>query len=348
MNMNKTYWATVDEAGRLVLPDELIIQFGIKPGDQIRIDEEMHRLSVHRPIRHLAKIYVEPTNYCNLNCRTCIRNNWNVEMGKMSGQTFERILEDAQKIFPPPMVFFGGLGEPLFHRDTVDMVHQMKEIGCRVELITNATLLDDKKTKGLISAGLDTLWVSIDGARPESYADVRLGATLPNVMKNVMHFNRVRPPAHRPIPEIGIVFVAMKRNIADLPEVLAIGRRLRAKRFIVSNLIPHTEEMEKEILYQRTIRNIAYLPSPWLPKLSIPKMDLNDITSDAFIHSLNSGNTITFIGNNLGKANDVCSFVESGSITIGWNGNISPCIPLLYEHTIYLNHYERISRPHIL
>ena len=32
-----------------------------------------------------------------------------------------------------------------------------------------------------------------------------------------------------PSPEIGIAFVAMKRNISDLPQVIKIGKSLRAK-----------------------------------------------------------------------------------------------------------------------
>ena len=34
----------------------------------------------------------------------------------------------------------------------------------------------------LVDAGLDVLWVSMDGATPESYEDVRLGAELPHVL----------------------------------------------------------------------------------------------------------------------------------------------------------------------
>jgi MoaA/NifB/PqqE/SkfB family radical SAM enzyme len=90
----------------------------------------------------------------------------------------------------------------------------------------------------LIDAGLDRLWVSLDGARPESYADVRLGATLSRVLDNVARLQHMRPGGHFPRPEIGIAFVAMTRNVADLPEILNLARRLRAKRVAVSNVLP--------------------------------------------------------------------------------------------------------------
>jgi len=69
------------------------------------------------------------------------------------------------------------------------MVRAAKALPARVELITNGTLLDAATARALIDVGLDRLWVSIDGAQPESFADIRLGAELPHVVENP------RPPA---------------------------------------------------------------------------------------------------------------------------------------------------------
>ncbi|MCB0052150.1 MAG: radical SAM protein, partial [Caldilinea sp.] len=121
----------------------------------------------------------EPTNGCNLDCVTCFRNAWTSDLGRMSDATFAAVLQGVTAIDPPPTVYFGGIGEPLFHPRTVEWVAQAKAAGARVELITNGTLLTEKRSRQLIDAGLDLLWVSIDGASPESYADVRLGAELP-------------------------------------------------------------------------------------------------------------------------------------------------------------------------
>jgi MoaA/NifB/PqqE/SkfB family radical SAM enzyme len=228
------------------------------------------------------------------------------------------------------------------------MIRRVKSLGARVELITNGTLLDEDKARGLIDAGLDMLWVSLDGARPESYADVRLGAALPQVLDNLFRFRDLRPPAHKPIPQIGIAFVAMKRNIDDLPELLALGKRLRITQLMVTNLLAPSQELYDEILYKRSLRAPAYIQSPWVRKLSLPKIDFDGSVELAFIAALRSGYNISLAGNNLGGANDVCTFVESGSLTIGWDGSISPCPPLLYTHTSVLHDYERVSSRHIV
>lgn len=341
-------WAEVDENGRLQLPSDVVNQYGIVPGARLRLEMTSHGIKLHRPITHLAKIYIEPTNRCNIDCRTCMRQNWDAEMGMMSAETFAALEAGLAELAPPLTVMFGGLGEPLLHPQTADMIAAVKALGFRAEMITNGTLLSERRSRQLIEAGLDLLWVSLDGARPESYADVRLGAELPRVLANLRRFRRLRRPAHRPTPEIGIAFVAMERNIADLPELLKIGKRVGAKHFSVSNLLPHTAAMEQEILYKRSLNNITYLPSSWLRRLSIPKMDFNDLTAEPLIAAMNSGYNVTFAGNNLGEVNDVCTFIEQGAMAVGWDGRVAPCPPLLYHHVGYIRGYQRESLPHIV
>jgi MoaA/NifB/PqqE/SkfB family radical SAM enzyme len=348
MDDNRAMWAEVDAQGRLVMPPEIAARFDLKPGARLRVEDAANNLRLHRPVSQLAKVYIEPTNRCNITCVTCMRNIWDEPLGKMSRATFEHILDGLQQITPRPRVFFGGIGEPLFHTKTLEMIERVRAIGAPVEIITNAILLNAERSKRLIDAGIETLWVSIDGAKPESYEDVRLGAELPRVLDNVQTFRSLRHHSFRPMPEIGINFVAMKRNIHDLPEVLKIAASIGARRFMVSNVLPYDREMNQETLYNDALINIAYLPSKWLPRLSIPKMDLNDLTRDSFFRAITSGWNVTFAGNNFGGANDVCNFIESGAMAIGWDGSVAPCIPLLHTHSTYLRKRERLLKRHVI
>ena len=77
----------------------------------------------------------------------------------MTDETFESIFNGLKKMDPIPDVYFGGIGEPLFHPKTVQWIRRIKELGVKVELITNGTILTEKKSRELIDAGLDVLWV---------------------------------------------------------------------------------------------------------------------------------------------------------------------------------------------
>lgn len=348
MEENRAMWAEVDEQGRLVMPAEIAGRYGLEPGARLRVEDLQNNMRLHRPVSHLAKVYIEPTNRCNITCITCMRNIWDEPLGKMSEETFEKILGGLEQITPRPLVFFGGIGEPLFHPKTIEMIKRVRKIGSPVEIITNAILLNAERSKQLIDADIETLWVSIDGAKPESFEDVRLGAELPRVLENLQTFRSLRHHSFRPRPEIGINFVAMKRNIGDLPEVLKIAASVGARRFMVSNILPYDEVMNQETLYHDALTNIAYLPSRWLPRLSIPKIDIDSTTRETFFSAIKSGWNVTFAGSNFGGSNDVCNFIESGSMSIGWDGSVAPCLPLLHSHTTFLRKRKRLIRRHII
>jgi MoaA/NifB/PqqE/SkfB family radical SAM enzyme len=343
-----TAWAEVDEDGRLILPPDVMESYGLQPGAKVRLDEGQNFVRMHRPVTHLTKVYIEPTVACNLDCITCFRNAWEQPIGRMSEETFASILTGLKELDPIPSVYFGGIGEPLFHPKTIDWIAEAKALGVKVELITNGTILTEKKSQQLIDSGLDVLWVSIDGASPETYADVRMGAELPNIIKNVKRFTKMRPANHFPKPEIGIAFVAMKRNIADLPKVIQLGKSLKAKHYSVSNVQPATEEMQSDRLYTQTMHNIAYLDAPNLPRLSLPKMDFDESTREALFETFNSQLNISFAGNNWGGASDTCNFIESGTMSVAWNGDVSPCWPLMHTHTSYLHGKQRVSKKHVI
>ncbi len=300
----------------------------------------------------LLKLYIEPTNQCNLECRTCIRHSWDEPLGMMPEATFDRIIDGLSAFSPRPKVFFGGFGEPLLHPKMVEMIAQVKSLGAPVELITNATLLTEDLSRQLVRAGLDVLWVSIDGASPESYADIRLGAALPQVLTNLAHIRdilkmQLKVSECGAIPsgktKLGIVFVAMQRNIADLPAVLRFAQNFGAAHFLVTNVLPYTKEMCKEVLYNRTLVETESIPS-----LSLPLIDVMEETREPLYWSLRFGRNLTWGGYNLGSARNRCPFIESGAGAIGWNGGFSPCLPLLHNHSAFMRERERFSRRWII
>jgi MoaA/NifB/PqqE/SkfB family radical SAM enzyme len=312
------------------------------------VEEGENHFRLHRPVTQLNKVYIEPTVACNLDCITCFRNEWESPVGQMTDATFARVLDGLKALNPIPSLYFGGIGEPLFHARTPTWVAQAKALGIKVELITNGTTLTQEISRQLIEAGLDVLWVSLDGASPQTFADVRLGANLPQVIENLKRFSRMRPAAHHPKPEIGVAFVALKRNIADLPEVIRLGKSFKATRFSVSNIQPVTAGMQAEALYDQTIHNIAYLQAPNLPRLKLPKMDFDQSTREALFEAFNSQLNIEFAGNNWSGASDTCNFVESGTTSVAWNGDVSPCWPLMHTHTSYLHGKPRLSSKHVI
>ncbi len=338
----------IDDQGRLILPEEVARRHGLKPGATLPIIENEHSLLLRRPVSHLAKVYIEPTSRCNLTCRTCIRNTWDEPMGSMESGTFERVIDGLRAFDPPLTIVFGGFGEPLAHPDIASMVAAAKGIGAQVELITNGTLLTDDLSLELAGAKLDVLWVSLDGSTVEGYGGVRPGAELDQVVSNVMNFRTVSWNRNQQLPHIGIVFVAMKRNIAELPEVVRLGRKVLADRFLITNVLPYTEELSEELLYNSVLITAPKQPSPFLPRLMLSKIDSTEITREPLYRVFREWQGAQ--GNPLvaGNTGNCCPFIEKGSTAICWDGSVSPCLALMHSHTSYLNERQRRSRRHVV
>lgn len=346
MKPNRTHTAKIDSEGKIFLPTELAGRYGIQAGREVQIEEEGGYLKLLPPVNHLARVYIEPTNQCNLDCVTCMRNVWEEPPGRMEPVIFERILEGIVHFSSLPDVFFGGFGEPLSHPNILEMVHKTKAMGTSVELITNGILLDDRKIKGLIDAGLDWLWVSLDGATPESYEDVRLGAALPQVIENLKRMHELRTLACSFRPRLGIAFVAMQRNLADLPKVLHLGSRLGAARFSISNVLAHTDTLRAEVLYERSMYDGAYQGGEAIPEINLPRLDFTPAVLEVLGQILCGNYRVNLGGIRLGNSVGRCPFMEKGSISIRWDGEVSPCLPLLHDHEAYLDNHLRQSHAH--
>ena len=94
-------WPYVGSAMKTANP-EMAAKLGLVPGAQLRVEETTNSLRLHRPLNHLAKVYIEPTDACNIECVTCFRNAWDTPMGRMSEETFSTILAGLAQLDPVP------------------------------------------------------------------------------------------------------------------------------------------------------------------------------------------------------------------------------------------------------
>ena len=349
--MAKIQYAHVNERGEIVLPPHLANELGLTPGDEIRVEPNGHGVHIHSSHTTIKRVYLELTNKCNLNCSTCMRNVWDVKFGHMSHETFERVLSSFEDLPDKPELFLGGYGEPLSHPYILEMIERAKKLGHRVSLISNGILLTEKVSHKLIELNLDMLWVSLDGASAECYADVRLGDALPTVIENLKRLQLQKYQIFGASnwagnPKLGIAFVAMKRNIHDLNAVIRLGSRLGAVEFSISNVLAHNAELLNENLYMHSMSMVV--GQEIRPLVHMPLMDTRPETIKALADVQKDMNRLELSGSLLNQNTDQCPFVERGSLAIRWDGKVSPCLPLLYTHTHFLDDRERTSKEYFV
>ena len=251
----------------------------------------------------IKKLYIEPSSRCNLNCKMCFRNNWfDEKTGLMSEETLNNVY-DAFKIKDIETVFFGGMGEPLLHPQIDRMIKNAASAEKRTELITNVTLLNSIMTDRIISAGLDTLWISMDGFSKESYEQIRKGSMYELIMKNISTFN-----SKRTTTKLGITFVMMQENECELENINSFAHYIGAELINLSHVIPDKPLSKENCLYEKDYPT-------------------------GKMYRLESINTL--------KKENYCPFIEDGAVFIRWDGEVSPCMQLLHNSYSYLYKEKR-------
>ncbi|HRS89122.1 MAG TPA: radical SAM protein [Smithellaceae bacterium] len=288
----------------------------------------------------LNKIYIEPTNRCNLNCLICIRNSWNETYGEMAWPVYRKLINDLKDFPEAKTIAFAGLGEPLLHPQLPEMISFAHEQGLRTEITSNALLLTPAMARRLIDAGLNQFTVSIDGASEDVYENIRPGSSLEQIVKNVTYLRRLTEADAKPI-RIGVVFVAMRRNIQELPHLKKIARRIKASFILLTNILPYTADLQDEILYRLGPRTNRISQAPSSPLWILPDMDFTEETMKPLASIFRSPSNLAFLDFPLNRRNNYCPFISAGSVSIGWHGGVSPCLPLLHSYTCFVRNREK-------
>lgn len=291
----------------------------------------------------ITKLYVEITTHCNLSCEMCVQRVWEERPGAMSLESFARLMEQVRDLPEPPIIHLGGYGEPLVHPHFIEIVRLAKETGAVVEMTTNGMLLTREKADALFELQLDKLVVSIDGVTPDSYGDVRVNGSLQRVIDNLRYLQqlKLRKVGRHAKPQFAVAFVAMKSNVAELPELSRLATYIGAWEVKVSNVVPHTPEMEEEILYKQALRAAAYRESRFAVSMSLPRLDWNEDTTDTLERVYDSRVNLDVMGTSLSERTDYCRFAQEGYLAVRADGEVSPCLSLLHTHPEYIHGRRR-------
>ena len=208
------------------------------------------------------ELQVEVTGACNLACRMCLvryRPKLGRRTGAMCFHTFKELVDglpDLEKIT------LQGLGEPLLAPDIFEMVEYSAERGIRLGFNTNGTFLAPAVSERLVRAGVDWLHVSLDGATPETYEGIRDGSDFSLVRRNVIALVEAKRRLGADRPTLQLVFVAMRRNILELPKLVRLAAEWGVGTVWVQNLSHSFSDTDPAGEY-RAIRDFAADEALW-------------------------------------------------------------------------------------
>lgn len=183
----------------------------------------IRRFGVHRTLRLMRMYYhhkkqslelpyypelqIEPSNACNLRCRMCTQSIFgDKKNGHMNMELYNDIINKAKGNVLSVLLTLSG--EPLVHKNIIDMIKIAKNAGMYVSMHTNATLLTQSKGKEILESELDELHISFDGENgKETYEKIRVRANYDVTLKNIKDFLTLRKEMSLRKPHVSIQYI---------------------------------------------------------------------------------------------------------------------------------------------
>ena len=207
-------------------------------------------------------LQVEVTGACNLRCAMCLvryREPLDRHEASLGFERFKALVDSLPEL---ETVTLQGLGEPLMAPDLFRMLEYGATRGLRMGFNTNATLLTRATAERLVAAGLDWLHISVDGATAATYESIRDGSRFAKVERNVRGLVEVMRARGAVRPRLSLVFVAMRRNLAELPALVRLAADWGIPVLRVQNLSHSFSDTDPAGAY-REIREFAEAEALW-------------------------------------------------------------------------------------
>jgi len=173
----------------------------------------------------------EITRKCNLNCVHCRAGS---ERGPYPGELSKEkcfgILEEIRDVGTPIVILTGG--EPLMREDVFELAQRGDDLGLRMVMATNGTLVTQKIVERMKASGIKRVSISIDGADEAQHDAFR---QVPGAFRGALEGTRL-------LREGGVDFqintTVTRHNIGNIEKILDLSVKLGAAAHHIFLLVP--------------------------------------------------------------------------------------------------------------
>jgi len=228
----------------------------------------------------------------------------------MPEDVFSVILKEAPSA---ETIVISGIGEPTAHPDFARYTQLMAH--GNMELTSNAYRWDDDALQ-VIASHYKKVTVSVDGL-PSSFLSAR-GFEFEIMAENVRRLVAMRSAVKKKAPIIQAQLILSTENISDIKGLIPVLKRIGFGKFIISNLLPQTEEDKGKIVYKPYLdKDLRGLVQSWYPVASAHQLPIK-IPQTKF------------------NAEHRCNFVEDGALFITAGGDVAPCYRFAHNGREYV------------
>lgn len=167
------------------------------------------------------------TNYsCNYSCVMCDLKRRDGELRSMGSEELDtagmkKVIHAFARLGTPGIGFTGG--EPLLRKDIFELLAHTKKLGMISHLNTNGSLLDDGNARKILEARVDSLNISIDGAKSATHDVIRgVQGAFDRAVAAVERITALRQRKGAKL-RIKTVAVLQEDNVGEVPEMVRLA-----------------------------------------------------------------------------------------------------------------------------
>ncbi len=180
----------------------------------------------------------ETTAACNLQCSYCRASATpSPDKGELSTVEALAFIDEIAPL--KPMLILSG-GEPLLRPDIFDLSRHAAELGMRVSLATNGTLIDRRVADRIATSGISRVSVSLDGATQERHDRSRGFGSFQAALAGIRSLQGK--------VDFQINFTITNRNAQNLPAILDLAEALGATAVHFFFLVPTGRGREEDLI----------------------------------------------------------------------------------------------------
>jgi len=207
-----TFWYTklfvADEGGELALWNPLLQRFPWL-------------------LRAPFKLEMEHTTACDKKCFFCEHTWWEERAERITYEWFRKITDPVKSL---KWMNITGEGSTFLNKEFMKIITYLREErGCNVNFVDEMDFLNEDIARKIVELGINSIYVSFDGATKEGYESMKEGCDFDKALANIRTLVRVKEEMNSPFPQIHFRFIITRKNYTEISQYMDLMHSLKGR-----------------------------------------------------------------------------------------------------------------------
>jgi MoaA/NifB/PqqE/SkfB family radical SAM enzyme len=189
-----------------------------------------------------SQVIIDATEVCNLACIHCPHPDFKMsqyyDARYLSPELNAKIVDEVREhgVGKTQYIRYTSEGEPLVHPKGYEMIeYAVRNSGVYVTLTTNGTIMNERRTRRLLDAGVHMIDISIDAFNSDTYSKIRVNGDLEITRSNVLNLLSWIKKSGSPT-KVVVSFIEQPQNTNEVADFESYWKEQGANSVVVRRL----------------------------------------------------------------------------------------------------------------